>query len=66
MKATMPRVTVESLTRALERAGQDNARLRARAEKAEAKVKELMAWIDGYPCACDRPRTTSATTTEKT
>jgi hypothetical protein len=32
-----------------------------RAEKAEAEVRRLMAWIDGYPCACPRPNTTSAT-----
>jgi hypothetical protein len=32
-----------------------------RAEKAEAKVRELMAWIDGYPCKCPRPGSTSAT-----
>jgi hypothetical protein len=27
----------------------------ARAEQAEAEVRRLMAWIEGYPCACPKP-----------
>ncbi len=33
----------------------DRQRAHAARERAEAEVKRLLAWIEGYPCECPRP-----------